>query len=95
MRQSAQELLTMIEEPGFAMHDQWQAQSQALVQRKAQVYLYSGLDAETVRDAMLTPTDDIEATLAELLDRYGPDSRVAVLPEGPQTVPYVAAAALA
>ncbi|HEX8682716.1 MAG TPA: nickel-dependent lactate racemase [Ardenticatenaceae bacterium] len=95
MRQSAQELLTMIEEPGFAMHDQWQAQSQALVQRKAQVYLYSGLDAETVRNAMLTPTDDIEATLAELLDRYGPDSRVAVLPEGPQTVPYVAAAALA
>ncbi len=95
MRQSAQELLAMIEEPGFAMHDQWQAQSQALVQHKAQVYLYSGLDAETVRNAMLTPTDDIEATLAELLDRYGPQSRVAVLPEGPQTVPYVAAAALA
>ncbi len=95
MRQSAQDLLAMIEEPGFAMHDQWQAQSQALVQRKAQVYLYSGLDAETVRNAMLTPTDDIEATLAELLDRYGPQSRVAVLPEGPQTVPYVAAAALA
>jgi nickel-dependent lactate racemase len=95
MRQSAQELLAMIEEPGFAMHDQWQAQSQALVQRKAQVYLYSGLDAETVRNAMLTPTDDIEATLTELLDRYGPQSRVAVLPEGPQTVPYVAAAALA
>jgi lactate racemase len=56
------------------------------------VFLYSSLDPDTVRDAMLTPTADIAATLAELLGRYGPDARVAVLPEGPQTVPYVAAA---
>jgi hypothetical protein len=35
------------------------------------------------------PTEDIEGTLAELLDRFGPSVRVAVLPEGPQTVPYV------
>ena len=89
MRQSAQTLLEMIEAPDFAMHDQWQAQSQALVQRKAEVYLYSSLDAATVREAMLTPTDDIQATLHQLLERFGPDARVAVLPEGPQTVPYV------
>ncbi|HUP27241.1 MAG TPA: nickel-dependent lactate racemase [Chloroflexia bacterium] len=88
MRQTAQELLDMIEAPDFALYDQWQAQSQALVQRKAQVYLYSSLDPETVQKAMLTPTRDIEATIAELLERYGPGARVAVLPEGPQTVPY-------
>jgi hypothetical protein len=46
-----------------------------------------------VRDAMLTPIDDIEATLAALLGRYGPEARIAVLPEGPQTVPYVLEAA--
>jgi len=89
MRRTAQDLLDLIEAPGFAMYDQWQAQSQALVQRKAQVYLYSSLDPETVRKAMLTPTDDIEATLSELLQRFGPEARVAVLPEGPQTVPYL------
>ena len=38
---------------------------------------------------MLTPTDSVEATLAALLDRFGPNARLAVLPEGPQTVPYV------
>ncbi len=89
MRESAQALLEMIEAPGFEMYDQWQAQSQALVQRKAQVYLHSSLDAETVRQAMLEPAPDIETTLAELVERYGPGARVAVLPEGPQTVPYV------
>lgn len=89
MRRTAQDLLAMIEAPGFQMHDQWQAQSQAMVQRKAEVFLYSSLPAETVRSAMLTPTTDIESTVAELLERFGPDARVAVLPEGPQTVPYL------
>jgi nickel-dependent lactate racemase len=89
MRRTAQELLEMIESPDFALYDQWQAQSQALVQRKAEVYLYSSLNPETVRQAMLTPTDNIESTLADLLERFGPQARVAVLPEGPQTVPYM------
>jgi lactate racemase len=92
MRQSAQQLLEMIEAPGFELYDQWQAQSQALVQRKAEVYLYSSLDPHTARNAMLIPTLDIEATLMMLIERYGPGARVAVLPEGPQTVPYLAAA---
>jgi nickel-dependent lactate racemase len=89
MRHSAEELLAMIEAPDFELYDQWQAQSQALVQRKAGVYLYSSLDPATVRNAMLTPIDDIETTLAALIAQYGPKARVAVLPEGPQTVPYV------
>jgi len=89
MRNTPQDLLALIESRDFACYDQWQAQSQALVQRKAQVYLHSSLPEQTVRDAMLTPIDDIENTLAELLAQFGPDARVAVLPEGPQTVPYV------
>jgi nickel-dependent lactate racemase len=79
----------MIEDPEFELYDQWQAQVQALIQRHADVYLYSTLDPQTVRDAMLTPTDNIEATIADLLQRFGPDARIAVLPEGPQTIPYV------
>jgi len=89
MRHTPAELLAMIEAPGFELYDQWEAQSQAIVQRKAEVYLYSSLDPATVRDAMLTPIDDIEATLAMLIDHYGPETSVAVLPEGPQTVPYL------
>ncbi len=90
MRATPRELLEMIEAPGFELYDQWEAQTQALVQRKAEVFLYSSLDPATVRDAMLTPTDDIAATLALLMEQYGPGARIAVLPEGPQTVPFVA-----
>ena len=89
MRRTPHELLEMIEAPGFELYDQWEAQSQALVQRRAEIYLYSSLDPQTVRDAMLTPIASIEPTLAMLLERYGRDARVAVLPEGPQTVPYL------
>jgi nickel-dependent lactate racemase len=89
MRRTPQELLDMIEAPGFELYDQWEAQSQAIVERKADVYLYSSLDPETTRNAMLTPIADIEAALAMLMDRYGSGARVAVLPEGPQTVPYI------
>ncbi len=89
MRTTPQALLDMIEVPDFALYDQWQAQSQALVQRRADVYLYSSLDPDTVRAAMLIPTEDIARTIDELRAKYGPEARIAVLPEGPQTVPYV------
>jgi lactate racemase len=89
MRASPGELLDLIESPGFELYDQWQAQTQAIVQRRADVYLYSALDPATVRAAMLTPSADPSATVRDLLRRFGPDARVAVLPEGPQTVPYL------
>lgn len=89
MRATPQQLLEMIEQPDFALFDQWQVQTQAIIQSKADVLLYSSLDPQTVRDAMLTPVEDVGEALADLLRRYGPDARVAVLPEGPQTVPFV------
>ena len=94
MRRTPQDLLDMIEAPGFELYDQWEAQTQAIIQRRADVYLYSSLDPRTVRDAMLTPIAGVEEALDALLDRYGPEARVAVLPEGPQTVPYVLEAAV-
>jgi hypothetical protein len=36
------------------------------------------------------PCRDIEATLADLMAKYGADARICVLPEGPQTIPYLA-----
>jgi lactate racemase len=68
------------------VQDQWQAQVQAQVQQKADVYVYSdGLSEEQVRQALLSPCRDVEATVARLVQEKGP--RVAVLPEGPFTVP--------
>jgi len=89
MRDTPRELLAMIEDPSFSMFDQWQVQVQAIIQLKAECHLFSLLDPETVRKAKLNPTDDLERTLAEMLAKFGPGARVAVLPYGPLTIPYV------
>jgi hypothetical protein len=45
---------------------------------------------EILRAAHLSPCHDIGATVRAELERFGPDSRVAVLPQGPLTIPYLA-----
>ncbi|HEY4386793.1 MAG TPA: nickel-dependent lactate racemase [Ktedonobacteraceae bacterium] len=89
MRESPAELLTMINDPAFQMNDQWQVQKQVLVQLQASVYLHSSLPDEVVLAAKLAPAPDFQATVDMLIEQYGPQARIAVLPEGPVTVPYV------
>lgn len=92
MVNSSEGLIDLIEQPDFRMHDQWQAQVQALIQRKARVYLKAdGLDPAQVRGAHLRPIEDLAETVRSLLAEYGPNASLAVLPQGPQTIPYVAA----
>ena len=87
---SPQGVLDLISQPGFQAHDQWQVQTQALIQQRAEVYVYSdGLSDEQIERALFIPCRDIAATVAALQARYGPDARLCVLPEGPLTVPYV------
>ena len=88
---SPQALLDAILAPGFSVFDQWQAQLLALVRLKARVGLYSELPEDDVRRAHLEPVEDITAAVTAELRRLGPETRVAVLPEGPMTIPYVAA----
>lgn len=87
---SSEEILTMLSTPGFVRPEQWQAQIQALIQRRARVLVHSSLPPETLRAAHLEPCVDIAATVQSELARFGPQSRVAVLPQGPLTIPYLA-----
>jgi nickel-dependent lactate racemase len=84
---SPQALLDTINAPGFLMHDQWEAQLLALICLKARVGLFSELPADEVRRAYLEPVEDVSARLAAELGRVGRDVPVAVLPEGPMTIP--------
>lgn len=70
-------------------HDQWQVQVQVMIQLKADVYVYSDLSERQIRNALLIPCPQIEKTLTELIAKYGPHARICVLPEGPQTIPYI------
>ena len=87
---SPEEILAQVNQPGFQRPDQWQAQTQALIQRRCRVYLHSSLPDEVVERTMLLPCGDIEARIEALLREYGPNATLCVLPQGPQTIPYVA-----
>ena len=86
---SPRALLDAIEAPGFSLYDQWEAQLLALIRLKARVGLQSALAPHEVRRAHLEPIDDVGAAVGGELARLGDDAPVAVLPEGPQTIPYL------
>jgi nickel-dependent lactate racemase len=88
---SPQELYDNVMKSPETRQDQWAAQIQARIQLKADVYLYSDhfTDAQ-IREALLVPCRDIPATVELLRQKYGHDARICVLPEGPQTIPYLA-----
>ena len=82
-------LLEDIMKPGFAVFDQWQIQLMAMICAKARVAVQCEIDDESIRKAYLTPVRSIQEALEEELDRIGRDAPVAILPEGPVTVPYL------
>jgi nickel-dependent lactate racemase len=84
-----EELLARIDSPGFSHPEQWQAQIQARIQGQAEVLVHSSIPDETLRAAHLNPCRDIGAAVRERLDALGPAARVAVLPQGPLTIPYL------
>ncbi|WFB35981.1 nickel-dependent lactate racemase [Kiritimatiellota bacterium B12222] len=87
---SADEMLATICAPGFRVSDQWQVQVLALILQKARVGLYSEMDAQAVINAHLQPVTDLRAAIDAELERMGdPYAPVAVLPEGPLTIPYL------
>jgi nickel-dependent lactate racemase len=89
---SPEALLAEISGRPRTVPDQWQVQVQAKIQSQARVVVYSDyLDAEQLAAAHLGHTDDVTATVRDALAAAGPDARVCVLPEGPQTIPYVTA----
>ncbi len=84
-----QAMLDTILTPGFSMYDQWEAQLLGLIVLKARTALLSEIPADEVQRAFLEPLTDIEARVAEELNRIGHDAPIAVLPEGPMTIPYL------
>jgi lactate racemase len=72
--------------------DQWQIQIQARIQATARVIMHTSyLSDADLAAAHLAQTDDVGEAAARALAEAGPGARLCVLPEGPQTIPYVAA----
>lgn len=86
---SAEAILKTVLAPGFSLYDQWEAQLLANILLKARVALYSEIPPAEVRRAHLEPITDINARVSQELESLGPEARIAVLPEGPLTIPYL------
>ncbi len=87
---SPQELLDRIMTPGFRCHDQWTVQADAQAMVKFHIHVFSQcLTDEELRSALVEPCRCIEDTI-EQLRVENPNASLAVLPEGPMTLPYVA-----
>ena len=87
-KDTPEELLAMINDPSYSVFDQWQVQVLAMILMKAECYLYSGLDEQTVRDAKIIPVAKPCDAITAVLNNK-PGASVAVLPLGPLTIPYV------
>ena len=87
---SVNDLMKFIKENESTLKDTWAIYYQALIQQKANVYMFSDqLDDETIKRALLNPVNDISRLTDELVKRIGPQAKICVLPEGPQTIPYL------
>ena len=84
-------LLAEIRAGGCPVQDTWQVQIHASICGRTDVYLFSDhLADEEIERAMLKPCRDIAATVDRLLQSHGRDASICVLPDGPQTIPYIA-----
>jgi nickel-dependent lactate racemase len=93
-RETPQELLAILLEPGFAELEQWAIQCQAMVQARADLYLYSSLGPEQTKRAHLRHCPDIGETVATLSEDFrrkngGREPTILVLPFGQLAVPRV------
>jgi nickel-dependent lactate racemase len=73
-----------------ARPDQWQVQVLARVLDKATVVVHNDfLTVDQLAGVHLGATADISASVESGLVNAGPEARACVLPEGPQTIPYL------
>ena len=87
---SFEELFKFITDPTREEPEQWQVIVQMVIQRRAEVLVYSGLTDQQILAAKLKPCHDIVGAVIKRLDQAGENARVAVLPQGPLTIPYLA-----
>jgi len=89
---SVDEFLERLQKPDYFVVDQWIAQEiYGIVSRKHVMIRTHGIDDDDVRRYLLEPVTSVEEGVAKCLDQYGPDAKIAVIPEGPYVITRVGA----
>ena len=83
------ELMDYIKSKESSLKDTWQIYFQAKIQKNATVHLFSCLKDSEVEKTHLRPVKDISQFLSQWDQHHQSPPRICVLPEGPQTIPYL------
>ncbi|HXX94118.1 MAG TPA: nickel-dependent lactate racemase, partial [Planctomycetota bacterium] len=86
---SPKAILDTVLAPGFSMFDQWEAQMLAMILVRARAGLHCEIADDELLRAHVEPVKDVSARLDLELRKLGRETPVAVLPEGPMTIPYL------
>ena len=86
---SPQDLIPMLLALREPTHDQWGVQAFARILERHAIVIHSSLDPETAQACGMTATDDLQRAVEERAKSLGKGVPIAVLPEGPITVPYI------
>ena len=79
-----------IMETDYFVMDQWQLEELANVLERCKVKVVTdGIPAETLRKCYVEPVATVEQAVADSLQEYGPNAKLAVIPKGPYVLPVV------
>ena len=79
-----------INDPEFFTIDQWELEELVKARRKADIYLYSDCLSScnyNIPSSSLIQVDSIDKAISAGLEKYGPNAKISVIPEGPYTIP--------
>lgn len=84
------DLLAKINSSTLTRLDQWQAQILAQIQIKADLFICSpNLTDDQLHYTRINRCSDVNNKIEELRTIMGKDAKICVIPEGPQTIPYL------
>jgi len=88
---TADDILANVHRQEKVIVDQWQAQVAAEIMKKADVLVFSAMDPAAIAQCKLGVAADLQAEIESRIRACGGRPQVAVLPDGPLTIPYVEA----
>ena len=74
---------------GGPVLDQWEAQMLASILRKADVAVHSTIGREKLEACKVRAVADLQSAIEERIRTLGRGTRIAVLPDGPLTIPFM------
>jgi len=89
---SAKDILEHVASLENRVLDQWEAQTYAYLMQKFEIGLFCAMSRELVEACKLHKVNDLQAMVEGRIRALGKRPRVAVLPDGPLTIPYVSPA---